>query len=165
MDQIIAENHNQGMFYAVRSKPESLLYYPVFKLILQDGWTGMSTDAFKDLILSQIQQIQSKIAEEQGLTGDKGQAKLSERKNPDDQHPTLESDNDLPLASKETIALDSHRPLTYETQHLKATNYNIKTPIMDDFITRDSNHAGQKNCDNKEELTALEAREDRIRTI
>ena len=54
MDQIIAENHNQGMFYAVRSKPESLLYYPVFKLILQDGWTGMSTDAFKDLILSQI---------------------------------------------------------------------------------------------------------------
>ena len=34
LDQIIAENHNQGMYYAVRSKPESLLHYPVFKLIL-----------------------------------------------------------------------------------------------------------------------------------
>ena len=56
------------MLYAVRSKPESLLYYPVFKLIFQEGWTGMPADAFKDLILSQIQSIQSQIAEEQGLT-------------------------------------------------------------------------------------------------
>ena len=38
MRQIIVDNQNQGMFYAVRSKPESLLYYPVFKMILQEGW-------------------------------------------------------------------------------------------------------------------------------
>ena len=42
------------MFYAVRSKPESLLYYPVFRLIFQEGWTGMPSDNFKELILSQI---------------------------------------------------------------------------------------------------------------
>ena len=51
LDQLIQENQNQGMFYAVRSKPESLLYYPVFKLILQEGWTGMPTESFKELIL------------------------------------------------------------------------------------------------------------------
>ena len=50
LDQLISENKNQGMFYAVRSKPESLLYYPVFKLILQEGWTGMPTEVFKELI-------------------------------------------------------------------------------------------------------------------
>mmetsp|Transcript_17733 Transcript_17733/g.23912 ORF Transcript_17733/g.23912 Transcript_17733/m.23912 type:complete len:96 (+) Transcript_17733:645-932(+) len=33
LDQLISENQNHGMLYAVRSKPESLLYYPVFKLI------------------------------------------------------------------------------------------------------------------------------------
>lgn len=38
------------MFYAVRSKPESLLYYPVFKLLLQEGWTAMPMDVFKELI-------------------------------------------------------------------------------------------------------------------
>ena len=37
MRQIIVDSQNQGMFYAVRSKPESLLYYPVFKMILQEG--------------------------------------------------------------------------------------------------------------------------------
>ena len=68
LEQLIGENQQHGMLYAVRSKPESLLYYPVFKLIFQEGWTGMPTDAFKDLILSQIQSIQSQIAEEQGLT-------------------------------------------------------------------------------------------------
>lgn len=44
----------------------------------------------------------------------------------------------MPLATKETLALDSHRPLTYETQHLRNTNYNIKTPLLEDFITRES---------------------------
>ena len=45
----------------------------------------------------------------------------------------------MPLASKETLQLDSHRPLTYETQHLRQTNYNIKTPNLEDFVTRENN--------------------------
>ena len=60
----------------------------------------------------------------------------------------------MPLASKETLALDSHRPLTYETQQLKATDYSIKTPNMEDFLTKDSGGGHH-----------LDEREDRIRTI
>ena len=117
------------MLYAVRSKPESLLYYPVFKLIFQEGWTGMPTDAFKDLILSQIQSIQSQIAEEQGLTVNEN---ASRRHGVGHDQPGAargdilanlegQSESDMPLASKESIALDSHRPLTYETHTLKQT--------------------------------------------
>jgi len=58
----------------------------------------------------------------------------------------------LPLASKETIALDSHRPLTYETQQLGATNYGIKTPILDDYLACETDNLPEE-------------REDRIRTI
>ena len=47
------------MFYAVKSKPESLLYYPVFKLILQEGWVYQNqTETFKEVILKQIAEIQ-----------------------------------------------------------------------------------------------------------
>ena len=52
MQQLLEENQNSGMFYAVKSKPESLLYYPVFKLILSEGWVYQNqTEAFKDVIL------------------------------------------------------------------------------------------------------------------
>ena len=58
MRQIIVDNQNQGMFYAVRSKPESLLYYPVFKMIMQEGWAfSNQTETFKDLILKQISKL------------------------------------------------------------------------------------------------------------
>ena len=54
------------MFYAVRQKPESLLYYPVFKMILQEGWKfSNKTDVFKELIASQISKLQTEIAEEE----------------------------------------------------------------------------------------------------
>ena len=50
------------------------------------------------------------------------------------------------------MTLDSHRPLTYETQMLtQHTNYNIKTPNLDDFMTKDS--------------ALPDEQEDRIRTI
>ena len=58
----------------------------------------------------------------------------------------------MPLASRETIALDSHRPLTYETEMFGATDYGVKTPILEDFLT--------KETDDKPE-----EREDRIRTV
>lgn len=110
----------------------------------------MPTDTFKELILSQIQTIQSKIAEEQGLTAESKKEQLqsltanniaSNLTTIDKHNPSIHSDNDMPLASKETLQLDSHRPLTYETQHLRQTNYNIKTPNMDDFITRETINA------------------------
>ena len=70
--------------------------------------------------------------------------------------------NDLPLASKETMTLDSHRPLSYEnTQNvaLRQTDYNIRTPNIEDFMTKDSNNGGGAM------LLPEEEREDRIRTI
>lgn len=74
----------------------------------------------------------------------------------------IDNINDLPLASKETMTLDSHRPLSYETQMLRLTDYNIKTPNMEDFVTRDSNNGGAGGLIL---LNAEEEREDRIRTI
>lgn len=75
----------------------------------------------------------------------------------------IDNINDLPLASKETMTLDSHRPLSYETQTmLRLTDYNIKTPNMEDFMTRDSNNGGAGGLIL---LNAEEEREDRIRTI
>ena len=69
------------------------------------------------------------------------------------------NNNDLPLASKETMTLDSHRPLTYDTQNMKGqTNYNIRTPNLDDFLTKDSAR-GDPIINQEDE------REDRIRTI
>ena len=73
--------------------------------------------------------------------------------------------NDLPLASKETMTLDSHRPLSYEnTQNnvLRQTDYNIRTPNMEDFMTKDSNNDARAGM---LLLNAEEEREDRIRTI
>ena len=66
MRQVLIDNQNQGMFYAVRSKPESLLYYPVFKMILQEGWAlSNQTETFKELILKQISKLQTEIAQEE----------------------------------------------------------------------------------------------------
>ena len=54
------------MFYAVRSKPESLLYYPIFKVILLEGWKGtMNQDQFKELLQTQIKKYQDMVAMEQ----------------------------------------------------------------------------------------------------
>ena len=93
----------------------------------------MPSDEFKELILSQIQDIQSQIAKEQGLTAEHN----SKNRTTDD--PTCEqSDSDLPLASKETIIIDSHRPLSFENQ--------IET------------------CEGTD-ARLIEEREDRIRTI
>lgn len=75
----------------------------------------------------------------------------------------LLTENDLPLASKETIGMDSHRPMTFENDDIQGnknnqkerTNYNIKTPILDDFLTKETD-------DEPEEELLLE---DRIRSI
>lgn len=59
------------------------------------------------------------------------------------------------------MTLDSHRPLTYETQNImRQTDYNIKTPNMEDFQTRDSNGGAVGYLFNAED-----EKEDRIRTI
>ena len=56
----------------------------------------------------------------------------------------------MPLSCKETLALDSHRPLTYDN-----TQIAVQTPKLEDLNTRESGGAP----------TAAEEREDRIRTI
>jgi len=50
----------------------------------------------------------------------------------------LEPDSDLPLLSKETITLESHRPLTFESQNCKNSNNDASTKNMEEFVARES---------------------------
>ena len=96
MRELIEYNQNQGMYYAVRSKPESLLYYPIFKIILQEGQLGTDQDEFNQRILTQIKKYQDQVSTNNQL------------KSYPESHRRLDSgradtESDMPLLSKETL--------------------------------------------------------------
>jgi hypothetical protein len=48
-------NNHEGMLYAIRNKPESILIYPVFKKLISAGWVQVNeTSAYRDHLLKMI---------------------------------------------------------------------------------------------------------------
>ena len=106
---LLSLHENQGMFYSVKTKPESLLYYPILKSILHQGWQGVTINEFKEIILEDLKYRQLDFAKETtplkpDTVGTDG--KISNQK-------SLETESDLPFAAKGQRTIDSHRPLDF----------------------------------------------------
>lgn len=58
------KNNLEGMLYAIRNKPESLLIYPVFRKVVAVGWVSVNDSSrYRDHLHRTIQGLQIQAAQ------------------------------------------------------------------------------------------------------